>query len=228
MHVLVIEDEKELREAVVRRLRADGHGVDEASDGRSADAAMAVREPAVVVLDRMLPDGDSIELVRRWREGGLGVPILMLTALDQVGDRVAGLEAGADDYLVKPFAMAELLARVAALSRRQDVASPAQLRLGPLTLDTGRREVRRDGVLLPLRPKELVLLELLATHAGRVVTRAQIASACWDEAQEPSSNVEEVLIASLRRKLGRPSPIRTVRGAGYLLESDGDGPSDDE
>jgi two-component system copper resistance phosphate regulon response regulator CusR len=218
MRVLVVEDEKELREAIARRLRAQGHAVDEAADGSSAEYAMSVYGHALVILDRMLPDGDAVDRLALWRSGGNQVPVLFLTARDRVGDRVRGLAAGADDYLVKPFAMEELLARVAAIARRGSAPRPSRLRVGDLELDSARREVRRAEVLLPLRPKEYALLELLMTRFGRVVSREEIIDCCWDEAHEPSSNVEETLIASLRRKLGEPALIRTVRGAGYILE----------
>ncbi|MEM7310454.1 MAG: response regulator transcription factor [Planctomycetota bacterium] len=218
MRILVVEDEAELRGAIARRLRAQGNGVDEAPDVRTARFLVSNQDFAVVILDRMLPDGDAVEEVRRWRHDGLRTPVLILTARDRVEERVEGLEAGADDYLVKPFAMDELLARVAAVGRREAAPTPSVLRFGNVEVDTGRRELRRAGVLIPLRPKEYALLTLLAARAGRVVTRGEIIDACWDEAHELTSNVDEVLVASLRRKLGKPSPIRTVRGAGYLLE----------
>ena len=173
----------------------------------------------VIVLDRMLPDGDALDLLRSWRSHGVTTPALFLTARDLVEDRVDGFEAGADDYLVKPFAMDELMARLTALARRAATTRPSRFELADLEIDFGRREVRRAGVLLILRPKEYSLLELLATHAGRVVSREEIVAGCWDEDHEPLSNVEEVVIAALRRKLGRPPLIRTVRGAGYLLEA---------
>ena len=219
MRILVVEDEPELRQAIVRRLRAQGHAVDEAPDGGEAEAALRVYEYAVIVLDRMLPDGDSVERLQRWRRAGKATPVVLLTARDRVEERVEGLEAGADDYLIKPFAMEELLARVATLTRRQEAPAPSVRVLGDVEIDAGRREVRRAGVLIPLRPKEYALLELLTASAGRVVERREIIDACWDEAHEPSSNVDESLVASLRRKLGKPSPIRTVRGAGYLFEA---------
>lgn len=223
MRILIVEDEAELRDAIVRRLRAQGHGVDEAADGENAEHQVSVNDYGAVVLDRMLPDGDSLERLPRWRRSGVATPILLLTARDSVEDRVQGLEAGADDYLVKPFAMAELLARIATITRRGAAPAPSVLTFGDLTIDTGRREVRRAEVLIPLRPKEYSLLELFTSRAGRVVTRRDIMDACWDEAHEPLSNVDEVLVASLRRKLGEPTPIRTVRGAGYLFEGDSSG-----
>ncbi|MCP5118938.1 MAG: response regulator transcription factor, partial [bacterium] len=195
MRVLVVEDQKELRQAVVRRLRSRGYGADEANDGEAADQYLATYDYAVVILDRMLPDGDAIERLRTWRQQGKVTPILFLTARDQVGDRVTGLEAGADDYLVKPFAMDELLARVSALARRRSLPRPPIIREADVEIDTGRREVRRAGVLIPLRPKEYVLLGLLAARVGHVVSRAEIVAGCWGEEAEPLSNVEEVVIA---------------------------------
>ncbi len=221
MRVLVVEDELEILRAVGRRLRADGHGADEADDGGSAESFVRSYRYDVIVLDRMLPDGDALELLRSWRARGVAAPVLFLTARDLVADRVDGFEAGADDYLVKPFAMDELMARLTAIARRGATTRPSRVEVGDLEIDFGRREVRRAGVLLTLRPKEYALLELLASRAGRVVSRREIVAGCWGEDHEPLSNVEEVVIAALRRKLGRPPLIRTVRGAGYMLEDQG-------
>lgn len=220
MRVLVVEDQIEICQAVGRRLRAEGHGVDEAGDGGTAESFVSSYRYDVIVLDRMLPDGDALELLQRWRSRGVATPVLFLTARDLVEDRVDGFEAGADDYLVKPFAMDELMARLTAIARRGATTRPSRARIGDLEIDFGRREVRRAGVLLTLRAKEYALLQLLATHVGRVVSRGEIVASCWGEDHEPLSNVEEVVIAALRRKLGRPPLIRTVRGAGYLLEDD--------
>ena len=219
MRILLVEDEVELREAIARRLRAQGHAVDEAGDGETADYLLGLYEHTVIILDRMLPDGDSTSRLVAWRRRGVSTPVLFLTARDQVADRIAGLEAGADDYVLKPFAMEELLARVAVLARRHTDPMPSVLRIGSLEIDCGRREVRVKDVLVPLRPKEYALLYLLATKLGRAVSRSEIIDACWDEAHEPLSNVEEALIASLRRKLAIPGAIKTVRGCGYMLES---------
>ncbi len=218
MRVLVVDDESELRRAIARRLRAQGHGVDEAEDLETANHYRRVTPPEVVILDRMLPDGDAVDQLQRWRQDGWATPVILLTARDQVADRVEGLSAGADDYLVKPFAMEELLARVASIARRHSDPAPSVVRWDDLEIDTGRREVRRGGVLIPLRPKEYSLLDLLVRKAGQVVSKSDVIDACWDDTHEPLSNVEESLVASLRRKLGKPNPIRTVRGAGYLLE----------
>ncbi|PYC63072.1 DNA-binding response regulator, partial [Streptomyces tateyamensis] len=171
-----------------------------------------------LVADRLLPDGDSLRLVAARRRDGWSRPVLLLTALDSVADRVTGLEAGADDYLVKPFAAAELVARVRNLARRplQAVTAP-QLRLGDLELDLPRRRVTRGGVLLSLTAKEHAVLQILMLQAGQVVTRSRLIESCWDELNEPMSNVVDVLIRQLRRRLGAPDPIETVRGVGYRL-----------
>ncbi len=221
MRVLVVEDQLEIRQAVGRRLRADGHGADEAGDGGTAESFVATYRYDVIVLDRMLPDGDALDLLQRWRARGVATPVLFLTARDLIEDRVDGFEAGADDYLVKPFAMDELMARLTAIARRGAAIRPSRIEIGDLDIDFGRHEVRRAGVLLPLRPKEYALLELLASRAGRAVSRDETVAGCWGEDHEPLSNVEEVVVAALRRKLGRPPLIRTVRGAGYLLEDEG-------
>ena len=219
MKVLIIEDDEALRGAIARRLRAVGHAADEAVDLADGDELAAVSDYDVVVLDRMLPDGDSLERLAGWRAAGVTTPVIFVTARGETVERVAGLEGGADDYLVKPFAMDELVARVAALTRREVTPRPAVLKFADLEIDTARREVRRAGALLPLRPKEYCVLHLLASRAGSVVSRADIIEHCWDMNYEPLSNVEESVVASLRRKLGKPSPIRTVRGGGYLLEA---------
>ena len=216
--MLLVEDQADLRDAIARRLRAVGHGVDVADTIASAGEMIVIHAYDVVILDRLLPDGDTVASLQTWRRRGLAAPVLFLTSLDRVEDRVAGLEAGADDYLVKPFAMDELLARVRAIGRRGVSMRPSVLRVADLEFDVARHEVRRGGILLPLRPKELAVLELLLIHAGQVVRRSDLIEHCWDEYADPFSNVEEVVIASLRRKLGPPPLIRTVRGAGYLLE----------
>lgn len=218
MRILVVEDQADIRRAAAQRIRALGHGADEAQDLGEAQSFLDTYAYDVVVLDRLLPDGDARDRLTVWRSRGLTAPVLFLTALDRVEDRVDGFEAGADDYLVKPFAMDELLARVTALARRAAAMRPSRDRIGDLEIDFGRREVRRAGILLTLRPKEFALLELLAVNRGRAVSRREILAGLWGEDHEPLSNVEEVVVAALRRKLGRPSLIRTVRGAGYLLE----------
>lgn len=219
MRVLIVEDDAELRGAIVRRLRAVGFAADEASDLAEGDELRDLSEYDLVILDRMLPDGDAFEQLENWRRRGVQTPVLFLTASGRIEDRVEGLTRGADDYLTKPFAMSELLARVSALTRRGAPPRPALLNIGSLVIDTARREVRLAGALIPLRPKEYGVLHLLASRAGSVVSRADIIEHCWDMNYEPMSNVEEAIIAALRRKLGRPDLIRTVRGGGYVMES---------
>jgi len=219
MRVLLIEDEDGLRGAIARRLRAVGHAVDEAADRLSAEDLFAEHEYGCVLLDRSLPDGEGLDMLRMWRRQKATTPVLVLTARDAVKARVEGLEAGADDYLVKPFAVEELLARIRAIGRRGPLAQTVVIEVGDLAFDTARAEVRRAGVLLPLRPKELSVLEYLCRRRGRVVSRSQLLDACWDETHEPGSNVDQVAIAALRRKLGAPPLIHTRRGLGYILDA---------
>ena len=219
MRILIAEDHTELREAIARRLRAVGNSVDEVASVGAARTYLHSAHYAVIIFDRMLPDGDSLTLLREWRTAGQLSPVLLLTALDRIQDRVEGLESGADDYLVKPFAMDELLARVNVLARRGAPPRASILRIADLELDSGRHEVRRAGVMIPLRPKEYAVLELLAVRSGRAVSKNDILEYGWDTLESPSSNVEETIIASLRRKLGEPSLIKTVRGLGYKLDT---------
>ncbi|WP_189296969.1 response regulator transcription factor [Streptomyces albospinus] len=223
MRVLVIEDNDDLRFAVVTALRGDGLAVDEVADLPAADQALFITEYDCAVFDRMLPSGDALDYVQDLRRTGRTVPVLFLTARDHVTDRVAGFAAGGDDYLVKPFAEPELVARVRSLCRRARSASPPVHRLADLEIDTARRQVRRDGVLLWLTGKEFALLEVLATRADQAVPRAELIEKCWDEMAEPSSNVVDVLVSQLRRKLGDPPLIHTVRGVGYRLAGTGTG-----
>jgi DNA-binding response OmpR family regulator len=222
MRILLTEDHTELREAIARRLRALGNSVDAVANLRDARIHLNGASYDVVVLDRMLPDGDSITLLQALRNAANRTPILLLTARDRIEDRVEGLESGADDYLVKPFAMDELVARISVLARRGTPLRDTLLRLADLEVDSGRHEVRRAGVLIPLRPKEYAVLELLAVRHGRAVSRNDILEYCWDTRESPASNVEETIIAALRRKLGEPALIKTVRGVGYKLDDTDD------
>ncbi|MEE1787028.1 response regulator transcription factor [Streptomyces sp. SP17BM10] len=218
MRVLVVEDDDDLRFAVAAALRGDGLAVDEAGDLPAADEALFVIAYDCVVFDRMLSSGDSAEYVRRMRADGRTVPVLFLTARDSVADRVEGFATGGDDYLVKPFAVPELVARVRNLCRRATAPRPSVVRCGGLEVDSARRTVHRDGVLLTLTVKEFAVLEILSTRPGEAVRRTELIERCWDELTEPNSNVVEVLVSQLRRKLGDPPLIHTVRGIGYRLE----------
>ncbi|MEV6976968.1 response regulator transcription factor [Kitasatospora sp. NPDC093806] len=219
VRVLVVEDDEDLRFAVAAALRGGGLAVDVAADLPAADEALFVTEYSCVVFDRMLPSGDSAEYVQRMRRDGRTVPVLFLTARDTVADRVEGFATGGDDYLVKPFAVPELVARVRSLCRRAEVPRSPVHRCGTLEVDTARRTVHRDGVLLSLTVKEFAVLEMLAARPGEAVRRADLIESCWDELTEPNSNVVEVLVSQLRRKLGDPPVVHTVRGVGYRLES---------
>ncbi|WP_225101959.1 response regulator transcription factor [Streptomyces sp. CoH27] len=218
MRVLVVEDDDDLRFAVAAALRGGGLAVDEAGDLPAADEAMYITGYDCVVFDRMLPSGDSAEYVHRMRADGSTVPVLFLTARDSVADRVEGFATGGDDYLVKPFAVPELVARVRNLCRRTAAVRPSVVRCGGLEVDSARRTVHRDGVLLTLTVKEFAVLEILAARPGEAVRRTELIERCWDELTEPNSNVVEVLVSQLRRKLGDPPLIHTVRGIGYRLE----------
>ncbi|WP_067573446.1 response regulator transcription factor [Nocardia acidivorans] len=217
MRVLVCEDDRHLGDEVVAGLRAAGFAVDLARDYADADLKIAVNQYDCLVVDRGLPDGDGLDLVRAQRESGRRTPVLMLTARDALADRLDGFAQGADDYVVKPFAMDELAARVGALCRRREQPAPTRTVLGDLTVDRPRRKVYRAGVLLTLTPKEFGVLELLADRAGAVVSRTELIECCWDEMAEPASNVVDVVIAQLRRKLGEPPLIDTVRGVGFTI-----------
>ncbi|MFE9325738.1 response regulator transcription factor [Nocardia sp. NPDC052278] len=220
MRVLVIEDDEGLGMEVAAGLRSAGFAVDLAPDLADADFKISVNGYDVLVVDRGLPDGDGLQLVAAHRARGQRVPVLMLTARDALADRIAGFEHGADDYLVKPFALPELAARVRALSRRREHPAPARIVLGDIDIDLPRRRVQRAGILRSLTPKEFAVLELLATRAGSVVSRSELIECCWDEMAEPASNVVDAVIAQLRRKLGAPPVIETVRGAGFMIGSD--------
>jgi DNA-binding response OmpR family regulator len=218
MRVLVVEDDPRLGTELASGLRTVGYAVDLAVTLADADLKLGVNGYDCLVLDRILPDGDGLELLRRQRTAGVRLPVLMLTALDAVTDGVDDFSEGADDHLVKPFAFAELAARVGALCRRAEHPRQAVVRIGDLELDTSRKRVRRGGVLLMLGAKEFAVLELLVVRAGQMVSRTDLIERCWDELTDPLSTVVDVVIAQLRVKLGPPVMIDTVQGAGYLVE----------
>jgi two-component system copper resistance phosphate regulon response regulator CusR len=217
VRVLVLEDDRKLGDEVVAGLRAAGFAVDVSRDMADADLKLAINRYDCLVIDRGLPDGDGLDLVRQQRDSGQRVPVVVLTARDTLSDRLDGFDHGADDYVVKPLALDELAARVRALCRRQERPAATRTIVGDLVIDRPRRRVQRGGVLLTLTPKEFGVLELLAINAGSVVTRTELIEHCWDEMAEPSSNVVDVVIAQLRRKLGTPPLIETVRGVGFTI-----------
>lgn len=224
MHILLVEDERRLAAAVKRVLEEEGHVVDHADDGGDAFVQAKSEQYDVIVLDVMLPTMNGYDIARRLRAGGDATPILMLTARDAVQDRVEGLDAGADDYLVKPFALAELLARIRAMGRRQQM-SPANgnvLSLADLELDLRSREATRDGRRIELTSKEFALLETLMRHPGQVLTRSQLLEQVWNYDVLTESNVVDTYIHYLRAKVDKDSDvklIRTVRGAGYAIRA---------
>jgi len=219
--VLVVEDDAAVRDSLIWALGQDGYAVETASNGHQALAAVAAREPDVVVLDVGLPGVDGLAVCRRYRADGRRTPVLMLTARDAVSDRVAGLEAGADDYLVKPFALAELLARLRALLRRTEpIGATVPLQFADLVMEPSLVEVRRGARRIELTRTEYQLLELFLRHPRRVLTRAAIFTDVWGYDFGEGSNSLDVYIGYLRRKLeaaGEPRLIQTVRGFGYAL-----------
>ena len=220
MRVLVAEDEPKMARIVRQGLEEDGYAVDLVGNG--VDAVWMARENHYdcVVLDVMLPGTDGFEACRTLRQEGVWSPILMLTARDAVADRVRGLDAGADDYLVKPFSFDEFLARVRALTRRRPAERPVRLEVADLVLDPATKEVRRAGVPIILTPKEFALLEYLMEHEGEVVSRTRILEHVWDWNYDGLSNVVDVYVRYLRNKVDRPFDvplIHPVRGSGYLL-----------
>jgi two-component system response regulator MprA len=215
--VLVVDDDAPVRRMLLRTLTAEGYAVREAADGGAALVEVEHAAPDLVVLDVAMPGLDGLAVCRRVREKGLALPILLLTARDAVADRVAGLDAGADDYLVKPFAADELLARVRALLRR-GLEPEALLAHGDVVLDVRARTATRGGRDLALSPREADLLELLLRRRRRVVTRAQALAEVWGGEAGATENSVDRYVSYLRRKLGKPDVIRTVRGAGYILE----------
>jgi two-component system, OmpR family, response regulator len=222
MQVLVVEDDRDLRRFLSKALREEGYGAVEAESGdRALDRALDARY-SCIILDVMLPGRDGFDVVTELRTRGVFTPVLMLTAKDEVESRVRGLEVGADDYLTKPFDLAELLARVHALIRRSELRhKDATLRVGSLTLDPLTRHVTQGGRRVDLSPREFALLEFLMRNVGRTVSRSRIAEAVWNYQFDPETNVVDVYVNYLRKKLfvgRRTTPIHTVRGTGYRLD----------
>lgn len=225
MRVLLVEDHKPLARSLRRGLEEEGYAVDLAEDGEIADYKARATTYDVIILDVMLPKVDGLTLLKSWRESGNIAHVLMLTAKDSTSDKIAGLDSGADDYLAKPFQLDELLARLRALLRRQHQAKDPVLRVHDLEIDTASRVVKRGGVAIHLTPREFGMLQLLALHAGKVVTRTMIWNHLYDEFDENTSNVVDVYIRYLRTKIdkGHDVPlIHTRWGEGYLLR----GPED--
>jgi DNA-binding response OmpR family regulator len=223
VHILVVEDERRLANLIRRALEEENHVVDVSQDGAEALDMAQSTDYDLLVLDLMLPHMDGIDVARRLRAEGNDTRILMLTARDAVDDRVLGLEAGADDYLVKPFSFSELLARVKALSRRQVQPQLEQeLQAGNLVLDLAKREARRNGTVIELTAKEFQLLEFLMRNAGHVLTRTQILDHVWGYNFDSFSNVVDIYVHYLRNKIDRDFDeplIKTVRGVGYSLKA---------
>jgi len=222
MRVLVVEDERKIADLIRRGLTEQGYAVDVAYDGEEALDWPAVAEFDVMILDVMLPGRNGIEVCQTLRERGVRMPILMLTARDAVEDRVRGLDSGADDYLVKPFAFAELLARLRSLARREPGVIAPSLEIGDLRLDTTTREVSRGGRAIEMTTKEYAILEYLMRHPNQVLTRSMIAEHVWNYDFDNASNVIDVHIRNLRRKIDDGFATRlisTVRGAGYRISS---------
>jgi two-component system OmpR family response regulator len=221
MKLLIVEDDKEAAAYLKRALSEVGHTVDATSTGRSGLMLAAGETYDVIILDRMLPEIDGLAILRTIRASGVKTPVLLLTALGGIDDRVEGLEAGGDDYLVKPFALAELLARVNALARRPPTQEMrTELSVADLRLDLLKRTVTRGGQRIELQPREFQLLEYLLRHAGRVVTRTMLLESVWDFHFDPKTNIVETHMSRLRGKVDRGHAhelIHTVRGAGYVL-----------
>ena len=223
MRILVVEDDAETREYLNRGLSEAGHIVDTADNGNSGLSLACDPKYDVMVIDRMLPGCDGLAVIQAVRDAGLSTPVLILSALGEVNDRVTGLRQGGDDYLVKPFAFSELLARLDALVRRTDIESTTtRLVVSDLEMDLLAREVTRAGQHIELQPREFRLLEYLMRHQGHVVTRTMLLEQVWDYNFDPQTNVIDVHVSRLRRKIDRgfDAPlIQTVRGAGYVLRA---------
>lgn len=221
MRILVAEDDHDTAEFIRRGLGELGHNPVVTGDGMDALHMLSTEDFDVAILDRMLPSLDGLSVVQRIRVADIEIPVLVLTALGRIEDRVDGLEAGADDYLVKPFAFSELAARVNALARRRPIQTQlTSLEHGGITLDLLKRQVIRDGVVVPLQPREFRILEELVREGGKVVTRTMLLERVWNYHFDPQTNIVETHISRLRAKLndgGKADPIETVRGVGYRM-----------
>jgi two-component system response regulator QseB len=217
MRLLLVEDDSMIGEAAQQGLRQEGHTVDWVRDGKQAEVAVSDKVHDLVLLDLGLPRRDGLSLLREWRARGIGIPVVIITARDAVSDRIAGLDAGADDYLVKPFDLDELSARVRAVTRRRAGRAESVLRVGDLEIDTATKRVQWKGVEVALSAREYALLEALAQRPGAYLTRAQLEQRLYGWDEEIASNAVEVHIHALRRKFD-PALIRNVRGLGYTLE----------
>ncbi|NEX46577.1 response regulator transcription factor [Pseudotabrizicola algicola] len=219
MRVILIEDNQSLAKGIENALKDQGHAVDHLDDGLDGDAFLAGQTADVAVIDLNLPRLSGIEIIRRMRARGDTTPALILTARGKTSERVEGLDAGADDYLVKPFDMAELIARLRALSRRRPQVAPARETLGQLIYDREQRAVLRDGRSLDLPRRELALFELLLEHRGRLIEKDRIADSLYGTGTPVEANAVELLVSRLRRKIdGSGATIRTARGLGYMLD----------
>ena len=222
MRILLVEDDRRIARFVAKGLREQAYAVDVTGDGDDAFYKVSINDYDAVILDVMIPGRDGFQVCRDMRSAGIAVPVIMLTARDTVQDRITGLDSGADDYLIKPFAVTELLARLRALLRRGQVVRPATIRIADLFLDTHAQSATRSGRELSLTSKEYALLEYLVREGGRVVSRAEIAEHVWDENFDPLTNLIDVHINRLRRKVDTgfaTKLIHTRRGAGYILLS---------
>jgi len=225
MRILVVEDERKVAEFVARGLRDQRFAVDVVNDGQSGWDMASTRDYDLVILDLMLPGVSGLEILKRIRRAGSQAPVLILTARAGTAEKVENFEAGADDYLTKPFAFDELLVRVKALLRRGSPERANVLRIGDLEIDRQKQEAKRGGKRIELTPREYSLLEYLAANAGRVMSRTMITEHVWDESFQGLTNIVDVYVRHLRNKVDDPSPkklIRTVRGVGYSISDDGE------
>ncbi len=223
MRVLVVEDDPALSNLLVRALREESYAVDLAQDGQEAEWLAFENPYDIIVLDLMLPIKDGVTVLKNLREGGIETPVLILTAKDSTGDVISGLDQGGDDYLTKPFALDELLARIRALLRRQSAVSSTILEIGPIKIDPAKKQVTRDDKSIDLTAKEYALMEYFGRNAGVVLSRTQLSEHVWDMNFEPTSNVVDVYVGYLRNKVDKAwgsNYIKTMRGHGYMFDVD--------